>query len=135
MDTQAISAFFVYVIINAITPEPGNILALNTIGTHGWEKGKRALFGIFTGYYFTQICCALFVFGLAQLSGAIMSILKYVGGAYIVWLAVHIAMSEQNDEAAEKKSSFFTGLNIRNIYLAFSYNWHIPFTSCSKVIS
>ena len=109
MDTQAISAFSTYVIINAITPGPGNILALNTMGTHGWKKGKRTLFGIFSGYYFTQTCCALLVFGLTQLSGSFISIMKYTGGAYIVWLAVHIAWSKRSDAATEKKSSFITG--------------------------
>lgn len=109
MGSQAISAFLMYAVINAITPGPGNILALNTIGAYGWKKGKRLLLGIFAGYYFTQICCALFTFYLTQLLGPIISTLKYIGGAYIAWLALHIARSKQSDADTNKKSSFFTG--------------------------
>lgn len=109
MNAQAVSAFLTYAVINAITPGPGNILALNTMGAYGWKNGKRLLFGIFAGYYFTQTCCALFVFGLTQLLGSITGALKYVGGAYIVWLAVHIAMSKQSDANTDKKLFFLTG--------------------------
>ena len=40
MPGYAIGNFFIYTIINAITPGPGNILALNTVGSYGWKKGK-----------------------------------------------------------------------------------------------
>lgn len=32
--------FFVYASVNAFTPGPGNILALNTVTNYGWGKGK-----------------------------------------------------------------------------------------------
>lgn len=32
--------FFVYAGVNAFTPGPGNILALNTVTNYGWGKGK-----------------------------------------------------------------------------------------------
>lgn len=41
--------FFVYAIVNAFTPGPGDILALNTVTNYGWKKGKPLFFGIFTG--------------------------------------------------------------------------------------
>lgn len=39
--------FIVYAIVNAFTPGPGNILALNTVTNYGWKKGKPLFFGIF----------------------------------------------------------------------------------------
>lgn len=39
MPGYVIGNFFIYAIINAITPGPGNILALTTVGSFGWEKG------------------------------------------------------------------------------------------------
>ena len=30
--------FFIYAVINAFTPGPGNILALNTVTNYGWKK-------------------------------------------------------------------------------------------------
>jgi cysteine/O-acetylserine efflux protein len=53
-------------LINAFTPGPGNILALNTMTNYGWKKGEKLFWGIFAGYYCVQALCAFFVFGLDQ---------------------------------------------------------------------
>ena len=64
MTAFVIGNFLLYCLINAFTPGPGNILALNTVTNYGWRKGKKLFFGIFAGYYVVQIICALFVFGI-----------------------------------------------------------------------
>ncbi len=38
MPGYVIGNFFIYALINAITPGPGNILALNTVSNYGWKK-------------------------------------------------------------------------------------------------
>lgn len=58
--------FFVYAGVNAFTPGPGNILALNTVTNYGWGKGKPLFFGIFAGYYAVQLICAVFVYGVGE---------------------------------------------------------------------
>lgn len=40
MPTYVIGNFLTYCIVNAFTPGPGNILALNTVTNYGWNKGK-----------------------------------------------------------------------------------------------
>lgn len=40
MPGYVIGNFFIYSVINAFTPGPGNILALNTVTNYGWKKGK-----------------------------------------------------------------------------------------------
>lgn len=109
MDIQAILAFLIYILINAFTPGPGNILALNTMTNYGWEKGKHLFFGIFTGYYFVQALCASFTFGLDKLLHPVMFVLKYVGAAYITWLAIHIALSKPDNKSEDNKPSFWSG--------------------------
>ena len=47
--------FLIYAGVNAFTPGPGNILALNTVTNYGWGKGKPLFFGILAGYYLVQI--------------------------------------------------------------------------------
>ena len=95
--------------INAFTPGPGNILALNTVTNYGWKKGKPLFFGIFAGYYAVQILCALFIYGVSAFLPGVMDILKYVGAAYILYLAVHIALSRPSGEQGEKSASFTKG--------------------------
>ncbi|WP_204988057.1 LysE family transporter [Sporolactobacillus pectinivorans] len=117
MGVHALSAFVVYSLINAFTPEPGNILALNAMTNFGWKKGKHLFLGIFFGYYVVQVLCAIFVFGLESLINPIMSVLKYSGAIYILWLAYHIVMSKPDTKTDERPASFFIGfiLQIVNV--------------------
>ncbi len=109
MSGYVIGNFLVYAVINAFTPGPGNILALNTITNYGWKKGKPLFFGIFTGYYVVQLICAVFVFGVSTLLPQVMGVIKYVGAAYILYLAIHIAVSRPGEGSAEQSASFWKG--------------------------
>ena len=51
MPMAVLRNFLIYCVINAFTPGPGNILALNTVTNYGYKKGKPLFFGIFAGYY------------------------------------------------------------------------------------
>lgn len=117
MGVQVLFSFVIYVLINAFTPGPGNILALNTMTNYGWRRGKPLFFGIFTGYFFVQILCALFTFGLENLINPIMTVLTYTGVIYILWLAYHIATSKPDNKTSKKQPSFWIGfvLQIVNV--------------------
>ena len=43
MPGYVIGNFFVYSLINAFTPGPGNILALSTVTNYGWKKGANVI--------------------------------------------------------------------------------------------
>ena len=43
MPMAVLSNFLIYCIINAFTPGPGNILALNTVTNYGYKKGNLYL--------------------------------------------------------------------------------------------
>lgn len=101
--------FFVYGVINAFTPGPGNILALNAVTNYGYKKGKPLFWGIFAGYYAVQTICALFVYGLSTFLPEVLGVIKYIGAAYILWLAIHIAFSRPPAENTEKSASFTKG--------------------------
>lgn len=109
MPAYVIGNFLIYCVINAFTPGPGNILALNTVTNYGWKKGKPLFFGIFSGYYAVQILCALFVYGVSAFLPGVMDWLKYIGAVYILYLAVHIAISRPAGEQEEKSASFVKG--------------------------
>ena len=109
MGIQALSSFIIYAVINAFTPGPGNLLALNTSVRVGWKKGKNLLCGIFAGYYAVQILCAILIYGMDRYLNPIMAIMKYVGAIYILWLAIHIARSKPDPGENNQKPSFWTG--------------------------
>ena len=109
MPAYVIGNFFIYSLINAFTPGPGNILALNTVTNYGYKKGKPLFVGIFAGYYVVQILCAVFVFGIGMILPEVLNVIKYIGAAYIICLAIHIAISKPPDGSAEKSASFAKG--------------------------
>ena len=113
MPIQTLMSFLVYCVINAFTPGPGNILALNTVTNYGWRRGKPLFFGIFAGYYAVQLLCALFVYGVSTFLPRVLDVMKYAGAAYILWLAVHIAISKPDADAGEKSASFLKGFMLQ----------------------
>ena len=115
MPMAVLSNFLIYCVINAFTPGPGNILALNTVTNYGYKKGKPLFFGIFAGYYVVQILCAIFIYGVNSLLPNVMEVMKYIGAAYILWLAIHIAFSKKTSENTEQSASFLKGFS--NLYL------------------
>lgn len=115
MPIYIISNFLIYCLINSFTPGPGNILALNTVTNYGIKKGKKLYLGIFTGYYAVQIICAFVVYGVSTLLPNVMTVMKYIGAAYILWLAVHIAISKPDIDNAQKSPSFIKGFMLQFI--------------------
>ena len=109
MPSYVLGNFFIYSVINAFTPGPGNILALNTVTNYGYKKGRPLYWGIFAGYYVVQVICAIFVFGVSTFLPDVLGIMKYIGAAYILWLAVHIALSKPTTNTVEKPASFLKG--------------------------
>lgn len=113
MPGYVIGNFFVYSLINAFTPGPGNILALNTVTNYGWKKGRPLFLGIFAGYYVVQLICAVFVYGVSTLLPGVLGVMKYIGAAYILWLAVHIAFGRPDGDGGEKSASFWKGFMLQ----------------------
>ncbi len=77
------------------------------------EKRKSTFLGIFAGYYVVQAICAIFVFGVSSFLPDVLKILKYVGAAYILWLAFHIAVSKPNIGNDSKSASFMKGFMLQ----------------------
>lgn len=117
MGVQVLFSFVIYALINAFTPGPGNILALNTMTNYGWRRGKPLFFGVFAGYFFVQTLCAFFLFGLESLIKPLMTVLKYAGAIYILWLAYQVVISKPDKKTSEKQPSFWMGfvLQIVNV--------------------
>ena len=109
MPGYVFSNYLVFCFINAFTPGPGNLLALNTVTNYGIRKGRPLFLGIFTGYIAVQTICAFFVYAVGTVAPGFLNILKYVGAAFILWLAVHIAVSVPKEESDRQSASYVKG--------------------------
>lgn len=104
----SIFSYLPYALVTAFTPGPNNIVALHTVSQYGWRRGKNTLLGIAGGFLCVMLLCALLCYQLAQYVPAAVEILKYVGAAYIFWLAIHIARSKPAAQA-QSGCSFWRG--------------------------
>ena len=113
---QVILSYLPYALVTSSTPGPNNIMSLYSVSTYGWKKGLEVMSGLLTGYTCLMIICMLFCHQLAVYLPELVKYLKYVGALYILWLAVHIAMSrpsESQNNSVSFKGGFF--LSISNI--------------------
>lgn len=90
---MALDSWFIYFIATiglALTPGPNSLLAL----THGALYGsQRTLFTITGGVTGFSCLIALAMFGLGallQASSSVLEVLKWVGGAYLLWLGLQL---------------------------------------------
>lgn len=115
MPGYIIGNFFLYAVINAFTPGPGNILAFNAVTNYGCKKGKPLFLGVFAGYFVVQALCAIFVFGVSAFVPGLLGVMKYIGAAYILWLAVRVAIGKPSEDHDEKSASFLKGFLLQLI--------------------
>ncbi|KYC20457.1 LysE family translocator [Pseudomonas sp. ABFPK] len=90
---MALDTWLIYLLASiglSLTPGPNSLLAL----THGALYGaRRTLFTIIGGVFGFSALIALAMFGLSallQASASVLSVLKWVGGAYLVWLGIQL---------------------------------------------
>ncbi len=121
MSFGVIAALSAYMIVNSFTPGPGNILTLTTMTNYGWKKGKQVIFGICAGYFCVQFICSLAIYGLSEYFNPALKIIKYVGFAYLIYLAIHIALSKPVDINENKSPTFLSGflLQFVNVKIYF----------------
>lgn len=100
-----ILSYLPYGLVTAFTPGPNNFIALYAVSQNGWRKGKNVLLGIGLGFFCVMVLCALFCYELARYVPAVAGVMKYVGAAYIIWLAIHVARSKP--AGGESKSMSF----------------------------
>ena len=90
MDLHVWLVYLLAAIGLSLSPGPNGLLAL----THGALHGRqRALFTIFGGCvgFVTVIALSMFGIGaLLQTSLAWLTVLKWLGGAYLVWLGIQV---------------------------------------------
>lgn len=90
---MALDTWLIYLLASiglSLTPGPNSLLAL----THGALYGaRRTLFTIVGGVFGFSALIALAMFGLSallQASASVLSVLKWLGGAYLIWLGIQL---------------------------------------------
>lgn len=106
-------AFLVYCFVSGITPGPANLLSLATAISKGKAVALRQWRGLFVGFAADAFVSALVIYYLGTGFSEYIIWFKWIGAAYIVWLAIHLLLEakEEADTAADphQTNNFWTG--------------------------
>jgi threonine/homoserine/homoserine lactone efflux protein len=111
MSHELLIAFLVFITVMYVTPGPNNIMVLSSGLTYGFRRTVPHIAGITVGCAF-MIAAVGVGFGAVFVAYPVLqTVLKYLGSAYLVYLAVAIAMSgpPKAGEAHTRKPMTFLG--------------------------
>ena len=111
---QKFYPFFIYALIQCITPGPNNLTCLYLGGTYGLKGTSKFLIGSIATVTIKCFLCGALNLVLADLMPGIVNVLKWLGAAYMVYLAYIMAKSgwrdEQSFSAQQTESSIRSGV-------------------------
>ncbi len=80
-----------FVMITTFTPGPNNITSASMGVLYGYRDTLRYLTGIMVGFFFIMLLCAYVSSTLLNFIPSAEPILRVIGAAYILWLAIGTA--------------------------------------------
>ncbi len=97
-----------YVLISSFTPGPSNISSASMAILHGYKNTVKYQLGLAFGVLLLMLLSGLFSAALLKIFPALEPILRYVGAAYILYLAFGILKASYSFTEKETKSLEFT---------------------------
>ena len=93
MSHSLMFAFVVFAVVMFFTPGPNNIMVLSSGLTYGFRRTVPHIAGITVGFAFMVGAVGLGLGTVFLAYPILQTILKYAGAAYLIYLAIVIAMS------------------------------------------
>ncbi len=114
MPASILPSFFIYCYVGAITPGPANLCSLSAALRYGRGPALRQWRGLFTGFFIISMVSVAASFLLGAVLERYVTVLSWVGAAYILWLAWHTLRSSGDPAAREAAApGFRTGLLVQ----------------------
>ena len=82
-----------YILISSFTPGPSNISSASMAVLHGYKKTLRYQAGLATGVFLLMFLSGLLSTTIVKIFPSVEPIMRYVGAAYILYLALGILKS------------------------------------------
>jgi cysteine/O-acetylserine efflux protein len=93
-----------FVLITTFTPGPANISSASMGVLHGYKGALKFLLGLVSGFFFIMTLSGLISATLLRFFPALEPILRYLGAAYILYLAFSILKASYTFETGDLKS-------------------------------
>ncbi|MBA4376367.1 MAG: lysine transporter LysE [Anaerolinea sp.] len=111
----SLAPFLIYVVVTTFTPGPNNIMAMTNTVRYGFRNVSLFLAGIVTGFFVVLSICGFLNMWLVNLLPQMKTWLNLLGAMYMVYLAIHIMLSNSSKEDSGKKSlnTFLAGFSMQ----------------------
>ena len=103
MSNSLFIAFVMFATVMFFTPGPNNIMLLSSGLTYGFRPTIPHIVGITIGFAFMVGAVGVGLGTIFIAYPVLQTILKYLGAAYLIYLAAHIAMSEPPSAEEDKR--------------------------------
>ncbi len=91
MPWPELAALLVFATTMSFTPGPNTLLAAALAANHGLRHAMRFVLGVPVGWSLLLLACALGLGALLQAQPALRALVKWLGLAYLLWLAWQLA--------------------------------------------
>lgn len=125
MGYTAWMSFLSYNLITSITPGPMNIVAMNVAGNRGLKKSTPVLWGLTLGLAVVLLLCGLFSTAFARALPGVVQYMKYIGGAYMLWIARTILRSRPDQVDSNTPELTFSQAFLLQFINVKAYIWAI----------
>jgi len=93
MSYGLVGAFVLFAVVTLFTPGPNNVMLMTSGLNFGLRRAQPHVLGVTLGFSFMVLVVGLGLGAVFSAWPALYTIIKYAGAAYLVYLAVMIAMS------------------------------------------
>jgi threonine/homoserine/homoserine lactone efflux protein len=88
------AALCLFAFASSITPGPNNMMLMASGANFGWKRTLPHWLGVVVGFSLLIVGCGLGLGGLFTAFPVLHEVLKWVGAAYMVWLAYKVGSSK-----------------------------------------
>lgn len=120
MHFELAGALLLFVVVTLITPGPNNAMLMASGLNYGFRRGLPHLFGVALGFGVMVLAVGLGLGALIEAFPVIYVVLKYLGAAYLLYLAWQIATAEPKQPDTQKQGQPITFLQ------AAAFQWLNP---------
>jgi threonine/homoserine/homoserine lactone efflux protein len=108
MSQSLLIAFLLFTLVMYFTPGPNNIMLLSSAVTYGFQRTLPHVAGIVIGFAFMVGAVGLGLGSVFIAYPVLQTILKYLGAAYLIYLAAAIALSGPPKTGEDKRGGPMT---------------------------
>ena len=114
MPISLIPSFLLYCFVGGITPGPANLCSLSAALRYGRGPALRQWRGLFCGFFLDSMGAVALTWLLGAALNQYVGMLSWVGAAYLLWMAWHMARPGGGDVNRDPAApSFRNGLFVQ----------------------